>query len=545
MRTIITLLLFFSLSTITNAEYVFWKGAVDSNWHNPLNWLSQGGEQRVPGTADDVSLSEFTKINHPILSTATRINGIQINEGWVLTISETATLTVTGWIDTYGGTLINRGRFLHQSATGSPPQNYFQSRGCIFENYGTAVFRSMYNIVLMGDKFDSYVYNHASGRIELYGSNIGIQTFEKSFIELVNDGYIYYGGTNELFKFAQENETTFINRGRIVAKGKGILNGSNTTFNNMECGVIDLRGTAGITNQLGVMNNAGVMLSEIGLKNTGTLVNTGIIKASSFESYTNQGIQITHNGTHNSLFEISASTPLSIANIYKDSSDVNLAGTYSAPNDFLPNSMQTNLFAHVTGGSCSYFIPFRVDLSGLPVTLTNFNVTKEAQQTHLSWSTSSENYSSHFEIEHSMNARDWKLLGLVASNKESTSTQTYHFTHTNSVLGHHYYRLKMVDQDNSFEYSPIRSLFISGEKIVVGNFYPNPSTSIATIDMTLNQPDQVTITTFDLTGKILYTKTQQLNAGKNQVEVPPTGKGIRVVQLSTAQQTVIRRLVNE
>lgn len=111
----------------------------------------------------------------------------------------------------------------------------------------------------------------------------------------------------------------------------------------------------------------------------------------------------------------------------------------------------------------------------LPVTLVSFTAAKESRTTLLNWSTTEETNSDRFEIERSANGKNWNKIGTVASNGESKVLRNYGFTDASPLHGENLYRLRMVDKDNSFAYSRIRSIGFEAIGSVV-SVYPNPAT---------------------------------------------------------------------
>lgn len=110
----------------------------------------------------------------------------------------------------------------------------------------------------------------------------------------------------------------------------------------------------------------------------------------------------------------------------------------------------------------------------LPVTLTTFSATKEGNTALLRWKTTSEISSSEFEIQHSLNGKQWNAIGSVAAAGESNTDKTYHFVHSEPTSGqNNLYRLKMIDTDGTFALSGIKSLFFG--KKGAGRIYPNPA----------------------------------------------------------------------
>ncbi|GHB73965.1 T9SS type A sorting domain-containing protein [Persicitalea jodogahamensis] len=107
-----------------------------------------------------------------------------------------------------------------------------------------------------------------------------------------------------------------------------------------------------------------------------------------------------------------------------------------------------------------------------PVLLSSFSAQKEAQTALLSWSTAEEINSDRFEVEHSLNGKNWRMIGKVAAEGNSKNTQWYSFTDVNPANGSNLYRLRMVDRDGTFDYSRIKSLEFDIN--IETALYPNP-----------------------------------------------------------------------
>lgn len=120
-------------------------------------------------------------------------------------------------------------------------------------------------------------------------------------------------------------------------------------------------------------------------------------------------------------------------------------------------------------------------MSALPVKLIDFNcVLTDASRVSLTWSTSEETSSGHFEIQHSINGKQWKEVGRVKANGESNAVKAYSFEHGSPANGANFYRLKMVDLDATFAYSHVRNVHLKGISGVT--FHPNPVSDWLTID---------------------------------------------------------------
>lgn len=151
-----------------------------------------------------------------------------------------------------------------------------------------------------------------------------------------------------------------------------------------------------------------------------------------------------------------------------------MAGTFTTGTAISGASTQdlsgVSIPASGTAGT-SYFTKSN-KASALPVTLVSFVATQEGQSAHLNWSTTEEWNADRFEIERSSDATNWKYLGKVQAAGESKDLREYSFLVSSPLQGINYYRLKMIDKDATFTYSPIRNVsFDSGVKVVL---YPNP-----------------------------------------------------------------------
>ncbi len=124
------------------------------------------------------------------------------------------------------------------------------------------------------------------------------------------------------------------------------------------------------------------------------------------------------------------------------------------------DASNTNIETHVatpfgTGVSYAYTAQFNngfsflglsdADPSILPITLLDFSGKMDQRLAHLFWTTSSEINNAYFNIEHSSNGIDYKIIGRVEGSGNSSSTKHYSFIHPTPVIGLNYYRLVQFD----------------------------------------------------------------------------------------------------
>ncbi|TDE11286.1 T9SS type A sorting domain-containing protein [Dyadobacter psychrotolerans] len=160
----------------------------------------------------------------------------------------------------------------------------------------------------------------------------------------------------------------------------------------------------------------------------------------------------------------------------------------------------------------------------LPVNLTDFKAFGENTSVNLSWSTTEETNSERFDIERSSTGRQWEVIGSVAAQGESKAQNEYYFTDKNPLNGNNYYRLKMIDSDQTFSYSRINQLSIDNLKISV---YPNPATDFILIE-TAELKSLRNIQLFDINGFIIYNSGEKITSS---IDVRNIKAGTHIIKI--------------
>jgi hypothetical protein len=95
----------------------------------------------------------------------------------------------------------------------------------------------------------------------------------------------------------------------------------------------------------------------------------------------------------------------------------------------------------------------------LPLTLLEFTANKTSEvNVKVQWSTAREDRVKHYEIERSLDAGNFLIVGKIVA-RNSNRTEHYSFTDiTSGITGTLYYRLKMVDKDGQFSYSQMKTI---------------------------------------------------------------------------------------
>lgn len=179
------------------------------------------------------------------------------------------------------------------------------------------------------------------------------------------------------------------------------------------------------------------------------------------------------------------------------------------------------LYGPVTLGSAGV-----VSGNALPVVLVGFAAILNNDKTiMLQWNTQMEVNSSRFVIERSADGENWEEAGTVSARGNSAVVTDYSFTDEHPLTGTNFYRLKMVDLDNSFGYTEvkvIRTGVISGV-----SFFPNPARDYVNISLgaagntSLSAGVHVTIRLINTAGQVMQEK--QADAGAGVIVTFPIG----------------------
>ncbi len=173
----------------------------------------------------------------------------------------------------------------------------------------------------------------------------------------------------------------------------------------------------------------------------------------------------------------------------------------------------------------------------LPVNLLSFDASRQNTSTYLQWVIENEINAASYSVERSSNGINFAPIGTVAANNNS-GTSRYNFTDVHPLTGINYYRLKLMDKNNVFTYSPVRRVNFAGAvtDIVI---YPNPVTN-ATITITATENCNAA-QLFDATGKLVM--QFKLKGTTNVLSLKGVAKGIYQLKTITERSVFTNKIM--
>lgn len=184
--------------------------------------------------------------------------------------------------------------------------------------------------------------------------------------------------------------------------------------------------------------------------------------------------------------------------------------------------------------SCSSFYFANKNQGGaLPLSNLEFFGRLSNGNSLLNWKTTDELNAHLFELERSLNGRNYFAITSVAAINHA-GVQLYDFV-DKDVTGLNvpvvYYRIKQKDIDGRFNYSQIVALSIGNKNTVL--LYPNPVTDKANLTINVTKAQLVQVKLVDYSSRIMLQQQFKLTAGTNAVyiDMTPYSRGAYQLEL--------------
>ncbi len=283
--------------------------------------------------------------------------------------------------------------------------------------------------------------------------------------------------------------------------------------------------------QLACYNNGSTNYLDINSKHTSALLNTDTVNLFVNQSAVANNYRLIFDGV-NSF----AGTQVFLHDLFLNSL-TNLSGNSTYNFTTNTNSAST--------GAGRFKLYFAGANSSLPVEYLSFKATKQGEQTLLNWTTAAEVNNSHFEMEKSLDNKEFKSIGLVKGSGTTSMESNYQFVDerpTQSIIN--YYRIKQVDLNGKFSYSPVLPVDFSnmngsmvngsGQNILI---YPVPANNILNITAADYEQVNATINIYDIAGSLIISSDKQLDKN-TAINIESLSSGIYFIEIVNGSQTL-------
>lgn len=176
----------------------------------------------------------------------------------------------------------------------------------------------------------------------------------------------------------------------------------------------------------------------------------------------------------------------------------------------------------------------------LPVKLLHFKAAVKFGRVELDWATAAEVNSSHYVVERSVDGITFNKIAQLTAAGTTQEMHQYNFSDPRPLNGWQYYRLKQVDVDGSFTYSPVIRLFYKHKQII--KRFGNPVSNTLPIEVEF-AGTQALLRIFDMSGR--QVKTEQLSAGPANIDMSLLKSGVYIVEVSTEAGSEKIRIVKQ
>ena len=268
-------------------------------------------------------------------------------------------------------------------------------------------------------------------------------------------------------------------------------------------------GTGSLTFQVVLHQNGKIVVYYNNMNATLTSATVGIENAAG-----NDGLQVVYNANYvaNSLALEFAADPDWLSNNVNsgtlfNGNSVDVELTFHSEDYPLGNYAMDVVVASTDPVNPTITVPVTMTILEIPVELTSFVVSTDRNNVSLKWSTATETNNSGFQVERKLNGtNEWTKVTFINGRGTTTERNNYSFVDEGLNVGKYSYRLKQIDLDGTYEYSSIVEADVSApNEYTLYQNYPNPFNPATTIEYSIPEKADVTISVYTAIGELVTT----------------------------------------
>jgi Secretion system C-terminal sorting domain len=182
----------------------------------------------------------------------------------------------------------------------------------------------------------------------------------------------------------------------------------------------------------------------------------------------------------------------------------------------------------------------------LPVSLLSFTAGWQRTMINLQWKTINEFNSQLIEIERKTAVGIFEKIGELSAAGFFSGENHYSFVDSLPAIGDNQYRLKLIDRDGQYKYSPVVLLYKKQTGITVLDSYPNPFANNLTVQVSADKSQPVQVRILDISGNAILIRNENCIQGTttillNSLSALPAGN--YMLQILTADEKLLQRVV--
>ena len=183
-------------------------------------------------------------------------------------------------------------------------------------------------------------------------------------------------------------------------------------------------------------------------------------------------------------------------------------------------------------------------ITPMPVEFINFTAQPTpAGKVSLNWATAQEQNSDYFEVERSTNGKDFAPVTKVQAKGTTNQRTDYTFTDSKPLSGVSYYRLRQVDLDGTYTYTPTRMVRSGNTQQASISIYPNPAVNTA-VNIQLQNIDldsDAELQLYDLAGNCLL--KDRITSDNHTLPASNLKPGVYLAKVSWSKNSLTKKLI--
>ncbi|WP_367392358.1 T9SS type A sorting domain-containing protein [Lewinella sp. LCG006] len=165
-----------------------------------------------------------------------------------------------------------------------------------------------------------------------------------------------------------------------------------------------------------------------------------------------------------------------------------------------------------------------------PVELLSFTGKATPSAVQLNWETSTELNNEKFVVERSNDGRTFQMIGEELGQGTTQQTVSYEFMDKAPVVGINYYRLKQMDYDGQFAYSPVTAITFTRKGGI--SIYPTATNDM--VNIVTEDEGNALVKVFHINGSLM--KQQRFDGNTLPLDLSSLPNGTYLIAVETSTQ---------